>query len=530
MSQVRRTGRSWPGRRVEVKFLAAAARSPARSNGRIVGGAMPQDAFQALVENAPDAIVVSRDGIVLYANAAAACLLGHDDASELVGKPMTFLDRRAVDVMRRRIEQMAATGERLVPREYPARRRDGTEIVAEIASTIVEFDGAPAVLAYARDVTERTRLRAQLAHADRLAALGTMAAGVAHEINNPLSFIGMAVDMLERRVGPEDTHLVAEVRTGVDRITAIVRDLRFFGRDDDEPPGPIDLAETIAAAERLVLHEIRPRGRIVKEYTDLPPVVGVERHITQVFVQLLLHAAHALDEGRAGRIFLSCRVTAGNVVVTIADDGRGMPPDALAVVFEPFAAMPAAGTGTGLRLSICRDIVVRYGGDLVAKSTVGEGTTMEVTLVRAERPADAAALAPPRVPTSLGVTKPWRVLLVDDEPIIVRALTRALGARAAVVGETVSERALDLILAEPGFDVVVCDVMMPGMSGIDLHARVARAKPEAAARMVFVTGGAYAPRERAYLERIPNLRLEKPFHVARLVAAIEQVARGVPGL
>src|SRR5580692_7418943 len=121
---------------------------------------MAEDAFRALVENAPDAIVVSRNGVVLYANGAAARLLGHDDVSELVGKPMTFLDRRSVEVMQRRIQQMAATGERLVPREYPARRRDGSEIIAEIASTLVEFEGGPAVLAYARDVTERTRLRA----------------------------------------------------------------------------------------------------------------------------------------------------------------------------------------------------------------------------------------------------------------------------------------------------------------------------------------------------------------------------------
>src|SRR5580692_2628748 len=183
---------------------------------------MAEDAFRALVESAPDAIVVSRSGIILYANAAAARLLGHDDVSELIGKPMTFLDRRSVEVMQRRIEQMAASGERLIPREYPARRRDGSEIMAEIASTIIEFDGAPAVLAYARDVTDRTRLRAQLAQADRLASLGMMAAGVAHEINNPLSSMALAAEMLSTQV---ESPLVAELRTGLDRIAAIVRDL-----------------------------------------------------------------------------------------------------------------------------------------------------------------------------------------------------------------------------------------------------------------------------------------------------------------
>ncbi|HEX3345834.1 MAG TPA: PAS domain S-box protein, partial [Polyangiaceae bacterium] len=245
---------------------------------------MPEDAFRALVEKAPDAIVVSRRGVVLYANAAAARLLGYDDVSELVGKPMTFLDRRSAETMQRRVQQMAETGEQLVPREYPARRKDGTAITAEIASTIIEFDGEPAVLAYARDVTERARLRAQLAHADRLAALGTMAAGVAHEINNPLSFIALATEMLSQRVGPDEEPLVAKVRTGVDRIAAIMRDLRFFGRDEEDSPGPLDLAGAIDAAEHLVLHEIRPRGTLGKEYGALPAVLGVARHVEQVFV------------------------------------------------------------------------------------------------------------------------------------------------------------------------------------------------------------------------------------------------------
>jgi PAS domain S-box-containing protein len=194
--------------------------------------------YRALVDNAPDAIVVSRDGIVLFANRAAATLLGYGDASELVGKPMTFLDRRSVEIMRQRIQQMAVTGERLVPREYPARRRDGSEITAEVASTIINLEGAPAILAYVRDVTERARLRARLAHADRLASLGTMAAGVAHEINNPLAFMGLAAEVLGRRVGPDEAPLVEQFREGVDRIAAILRDLRFFVRDDDDPAPP----------------------------------------------------------------------------------------------------------------------------------------------------------------------------------------------------------------------------------------------------------------------------------------------------
>jgi len=263
--------------------------------------------FRALVEHAPDAIVVSREGIVLYANAAAARLLGYESADELVGKPMTFLDPREAETMRRRIQQIAETGGALVPREYPARRRDGSSITAEITSTIIEFDGGPAVLAYARDVTERSRLRSQIAHADRLASLGMMAAGVAHEINNPLTFVGLAAEMLSRRVPETEAALVRDVRSGIDRIAAIVRDLKFFGRNEEEPQGAVDLAVALASAERLVAHEIRARAQLDSELGELPAVLGVARRIEQVFVNLLLNAAFAVENKPDARITVTGR-------------------------------------------------------------------------------------------------------------------------------------------------------------------------------------------------------------------------------
>ena len=496
---------------------------------------MVERGFEALVENAPDGIVVSRDGIILYANAAAARLLGHDDVSELVGKPMRFLDLRSVEVMRRRIEQMAATGERLVPREYPATRRDGSVITAEIASTIIDFEGAPAVLAYARDVTERVRLHAQLAHTDRLAALGRMGAGVAHEINNPLALIRLASETLSERGSPEDRALAAEVRAAVDRIAAIVRDLRSFGRGDDESPGAVDLAAVIDAAEQLVSHEIRPRGRLLKEYGELPRVVGVAHHVEQVLVNVLLNAAQALEDGPDGRIVVRASVTEDRVVLSIEDNGRGIPADQLAAMFEPFVTTRAGSGGTGLGLSICRDLVVRCGGELTARSKPGEGTTMELRLSRVASqlsPAPRSSVVPDLAPAPREVARSVlrkNVLVVDDEELIVRSLTRILADHATVVGETVAERALALILSDASFDVIICDVMMDGMSGVELHERVARERPDVAARFVFITGGAYTAHAQSYLERVPNKQLEKPFVVADLVAEIDRVsARETP--
>ena len=478
--------------------------------------------FRALVENAPDAIVVSRDGVVLFANAAAARLLGHDSPDELVGKPMSFLEPREIETMRRRIAHMEREGEKLVPLEYPAKRRDGTPITAEIAAAIIDFDGAPAVLAYARDVTERARLRDQLAHADRLASLGMMAAGVAHEINNPLTFIGLAAEMLSRRVAASEASLVKDVRSGIDRIASIVRDLRYFGRQEDEPQGAVDLAVAIESAERLVSHEIRARAQLTKDFTELPAVVGVSRRVEQVFVNLLLNAALAVESKPDGHITIRAQTTSDRVVVTVHDNGVGIAPDKLELIFEPFFTTRAQG-GTGLGLSICRDIVVRAGGNLVAQSTVGEGTTMTVTLQRATKERGSLKTIPTPPPATDGAPM-RRILIVDDEPLIVSSLLVALSRSADVLGETNAERALALLDAGT-FDAIVCDVMMPGLTGIDLHERVVSDKPALASRFVFMTGGTFTTRTREYLDRVTNPLLTKPFEIRDLVAAIEEVVQ-----
>ena len=195
--------------------------------------------FRQLVEEALDGVIVSRNGIVLYANRAALALLRHDGAYDLVGRSMsTFLDPASMAITLRSLRPMQATGERMPPREFVATRRDGTAVAAEISAISITWeDGEPAVLAFLRDVTLRVELRAKLERADRLAARGVLAAGIVHEINNPLTLISLAVDLLREKIAATDEEgvgLLNDIREGVERVESVVRDLRMFEPVDSE--------------------------------------------------------------------------------------------------------------------------------------------------------------------------------------------------------------------------------------------------------------------------------------------------------
>jgi PAS domain S-box-containing protein len=482
-------------------------------------------AFAKLVEEAPDGVAVLREGIFVYANRAAATLLRYDRPEDLVGQSTAqFLDGQSIGTMVRRIRHMQATGERLAPLEYRATRRDGTVVVAEISSMPIEWGGLPAVLAFVRDVTERVRLRAQLEQADRLTALGMLAAGVAHEINNPLTFISLAADLLRQRLtGDTDGRsLLDDIGEGVERIAAIVRDLRVYGRYEDEPVGAVNLEEVLHGASRIVAHELRSRIRLVRLTENLPPVRGVARRLEQVFVNVYLNAAKAFPDDRNDALISVCaEVTESIVQIEIADNGPGMTRDILERIFEPFFTMRADGSGTGLGLFICKDILLRAGGAIRAESEVGKGTTVIITLPRAE---PVAARDEPPVSTTRLTGR--RILVVDDEPLIVSTIVRALEHDNVVVGETCPERALELALADPPFDAIVCDMKMEGLTGVDVYERIARERPGMESRIVFVSGGAHTARTRAFLASVPNRCLTKPFAPEGLSSVLAQVAVG----
>ncbi|MET0405650.1 MAG: PAS domain S-box protein [Cystobacter sp.] len=474
--------------------------------------------FRILLEGVPEPAVIQRDGQIIFANMALVTSLGFERPEEVLGQRLReFL-----------VAESPEPSEPLVTGERRMQRRDGQVRVAEFASLPLLFDGKPAVVSIARDVTEQRQLQSRLALADRMASMGTLAAGIAHEINNPLAFVisnlGFLSDELRRMPSfipggvasrPEVSEwrgVLSEAREGAERVRQIVRQLKAFSRPDEERVDAVDLHAVLDSAVMLAANEIKHRARLKREYGPVPRVMGNEGRLCQVFLNLVVNAAQAIAEGAVEKneIRLVTRVDReGRVLVEVQDTGSGIPREALGRIFDPFFTTKPVGVGTGLGLAICHGIITGLGGDILVESEPGRGTTMRVVLPAAVPGAPQATrpVAPPVAP----VTQRGRVLIVDDEPAVGRALKRILREHDVELA-TSGRQALELLHTNAAqYHVILCDVMMPDLGGKDLFEAMQHAGGGIENRFVFVSGGAFTPGARDFLSRVPNPNLEKPF-------------------
>jgi PAS domain S-box-containing protein len=400
--------------------------------------------------------------------------------------------------------------------------------------------GAPLrALGTISDVTERNRLKASLALADRMASVGTLAAGVAHEMNNPLTYVtanlAHARDVIERsaalRGAPAGVGLLMnELRgalddalQGADRVARIVRDLKTFSRDD-ESRQPVDVRVALESALQLARGEIKRRARLVKDIGPVPLVDASESRLGQVFLNLLVNAAQAIPDGAMERhqIRVSTRQHDGRVEIAVEDTGCGIPREVLDRIFDPFFTTKPVGTGTGLGLAICHEIVAAFGGEIAVESEVGQGTRFTVRLKPSSSVTAAPALvAAPPVPERAAPRRA-RILVVDDEPLVAEAIERVLATEHDVVAVGGGRLALERAAAN-AFDVVVCDLLMPEMSGVDLWVELGRRNPALAARTILVTGAGQEEEVRGAMGGFAGPIVEKPFTAADLRAAVAEV-------
>lgn len=499
--------------------------------------------YRRIVETTHEGIwMLSGDGRTSYANRRMAELLAV--APDVLAEAL-FWDFVAPES--REAARLELAGGHLPPQEPRSvrfLRRDGGDFWAALATNpITDEDGEPlGTLVMVADITDRQTLHEQLMVSDRMASVGVLAAGVAHEINNPLTAVlwnlsasradlvtleGLVHALPDSPVRTSASRALATLRTGLrdtaeaaERVRDIARDLKVFSRAQDDVSNPVDVVRVLESSLRMARTEIRHRATVKKDIHPVPPVMANESRLGQVFLNLVVNAAQAIDEGHAdeNEIVLATGLAGpGHLFVEVRDSGCGMTPEVRERLFSPFFTTKPRGIGTGLGLSICRRIVTALGGEITVTSAPGAGSTFRVTLpTMAPAPPPAAGTRAPETDAA-PVTRRGHVLVIDDEPMILRTLSRFISQSHEVDVFERARPALERIAAGARYDVVLCDLMMPEMTGIEFYEAVTAIDPDQARAVIFLTGGAFTPRARDFLDRVENTRIEKPFKPAQLI-------------
>ncbi len=484
--------------------------------------------FRALLDHSPDGIAIEEAGRITYCNPVWTRMLGFDQPSAIHGKSLLELvvldDHPSVNAT---LEALNAKRHASHPILWRLRRANGEEVVVEGTALQLALQRTPVRVFTIRDLTERRQMEEQLRLSDRLASVGALAAGVAHEINNPLTYVVANLSYLAEALGNADRLLVRRVdlleivkdaQEGAERVRTIVRDLKTFSRPDEEHKEALPVGRILESAANMAWNEIRHRARFVKELGDVPMVWANEARLGQVFLNLLINAAQAIteDDVEHNVIRMVTRTDdQGRVVIEVSDTGPGIPPEILPRIFEPFFTTKPIGVGTGLGLSICRRIITALGGQIEFENVSPRGATVRVIL-----PAAPITTTQP-VPNEGHVHAPrqGRVLIIDDEVEIGKALQRTL-EQHDVVALTDARQALARLSAGEVFDVILCDLMMPKMSGVDFYHQVLSTAPDAVASIIFLTGGAFTGAAQSFLDGVRNVYLEKPVSPDRLREAV----------
>lgn len=422
------------------------------------------------------------------------------------------------------------------PHEARLRRRGGDAVavrgtiypVLDDVGRVVSVEG---VLA---DVSAEQAALARLVQTDRLSTLGTLAAAVAHEINNPAAFMLLGLDMLAKNLGDSSDGVrttIEELRDSMKRIVDIARDLRLFAGApgaDEATVAIVDVNRTLESALSLTRGKLIERAEIVRELGEVPPVLMADGRLAQVLVNLLVNAAQAVPKPQAGRppgehaVTIKTDTDGHNVQIEVRDSGCGIPQDILSRIWQPFFTTKGPDVGTGLGLAISKSIIERAGGTIFAESPPegsdrGSRFVIRLPAAGSDVATSQATTTPlPRAPARRG-----RVLVVEDEIALARALTEQLSQLHDV---TVAKNGLEAIerLDEADYGAILCDLRMPGMSGEELYETIERRDTELARRFVFMTGVGFGAEVERFLAGSGRPVLEKPF---RLEDALAQIAK-----
>jgi signal transduction histidine kinase/ActR/RegA family two-component response regulator len=468
--------------------------------------------------------LLARDGNLKVANAIGERLFGSALKRELQGVASEAA-RRGVTADR----GLTLEGRAFAARAYPLSERG--------------------VVLYIRDATDEREREIGRLQSEKLASIGMLAAGVAHEINNPAAFVLANIEALtghmrlieDKLREVPDTHvaraslanllfeanaILQESKEGMARIQRIVRDLGSFSHADEDVNVPISVNAAVESALTMLRNELKYRARVEQDLRATRLVLASAPRLGQVFLNLISNAVQALEEADVKRNLVRVRSfdEGDHVVVEVSDNGPGITPEAAPRIFESFFTTKPRGMGTGLGLPISLGIVRSLGGELLVDSEPGQGATFRVRIpatdvVPATRPA-----MPDTTPSRIFMRR--RILAVDDEALLLKAYRRMLGDAHELVTALGGLEAMRLLEQDTRFDAVLCDLQMPEMSGMELYAAVGERYPGLADRFVFVTGGAFSGEARRFLEESVPAVIQKPFSVDDLLVLVDTIASG----
>jgi PAS domain S-box-containing protein len=424
--------------------------------------------------------------------------------------------------------------------EYRLLRRDGTLAWWRDEARLV-WDPTSRLLVYGfvQDVTERKRaeeeLRAQreaLHLTEKLAAIGELMAGVAHELNNPLAVVLGQASLLQRQIDPgPGSERIEKIARAAERCARIVKNFLAISRQQPPTRQSVDLIRVIEETTEVLAHSLRMDGVEVKLSLarDLPAVSGDPHQLQQVLLNLLSNAHHALREAPPPRrIEISTAHDAGSarIVLSVADTGPGIAPETRGRIFDPFFTTKPPGKGTGLGLSLCRSIVTAHDGSIELETPRDGGARFWIAL-----PVGAAApegRANPQTDAA-STTSARRILVVDDEPGVAELIAELLAEEGHQVDVAANGKEALLRLETAGYDVVLSDLRMPELDGPGLHREVAERFPALVERLVFVTGDSLTEETRGFFERSGAPYISKPLSIDELQRVIREVSAGPTG-
>jgi len=399
-------------------------------------------------------------------------------------------------------------------------------------STTFVFVCATVVVIAARFQVLMERDRQQeLQIVDRMTALGTLAAGVAHEINNPLTYVRGNLDLLEEqlqrgedRITPTMIGRLQTAIEGLARVEQIVGDMRTFSRQEREQVVPVSVDAAVRSALDMVHYELKSRAQVVQDFEpELPHALATESRLVQVMVNLLVNALQAfpdVDPSRNTVRVVARMGRARRLVIEVSDNGPGIAAADLPQIFTPFFTTRASGGGTGLGLSMSRSIIVRLQGEIRVVSELGVGTRFTILLPAATEGDDQRrpATSPAEPPASSDPKRVGRLLVIDDEPAILSLVQELLKDHQVTVASS-GQEGIDH-LRQTDYDLVLCDLMMPDLSGIEVYGQAVQLSPGLSDKFLFVTGGGLHPSTQEFLEQREQTWVKKPFRAAELIALV----------